>query len=267
MSSLVLKIIAIVTMVLDHVGYFVYDLPIPYSYELHMIFRIIGRISMPIFCFLIAEGFRKTRNPYRYAVRLAVAALASEIPYNLCFWSSPVATGSLNVMFTLLLGLIGLILYKLVLDKTKLPSISALTLIPVCLVTYYIGADYSFFAPLFIFFFYIASPEMPNGRLLTFIITVIFGFREVMQFGLLYFISIALSLMPFLPQYTPSGLSEWSCVQIFAAVSAVLLFLYNGKPGRRPEGKLGRLALKYSFYVFYPLHLIVLWIVFGLIIK
>ncbi len=267
MSSLTLKIIAIVTMVLDHVGYFIYGLQIPYSYELHLICRIIGRISMPIFCFMIAEGFRKTRDPYRYAARLALAALISEIPYNLCFWGSPIATGSLNVMFTLFFGLLGLIFYKLVLDKTKRPAVAVLTLIPICLAVHFLGADYSFYAPLFIFFFYLASPDTQNGRILTLIITLIFGFREVMQYGLLRFVSILTSLIPFVPTYESAGLTDWSCVQIFAAAAALLLFFYNGKPGRRPENKLGQLAVKYSFYLFYPLHLIIIWIIFGIILK
>ncbi len=262
MSSLALKLVAIITMAIDHVGYYLFYLDIPFSNELHILFRIVGRVSMPIFCFMIAEGFRKTRDPYRYAVRLAIAALISEIPYNLCFGDALISVGTINVMFTLLFGLVGLILYKFVLDKTKLTTVAVLTLIPIFLVTHYTGADYGFYAPLFIFLFYIASPEKPNGRMLTVLFTVIFGFREIIEYGFLK----TISLLPLLRTYEPSSLSEWSCIQIFAATAAVMLLFYNGKPGHVPESKMGRLVFKYSFYAFYPIHLILIWIIFRLII-
>ena len=54
MSILVLKIIAFLTMIVDHTGVIFY----PNS----QIFRIIGRISFPIFCFFIVEGFSHTKN-------------------------------------------------------------------------------------------------------------------------------------------------------------------------------------------------------------
>ncbi len=265
MSSLVLKIIAIIAMALDHVGFFLYDPEIPYSYELHLIFRIIGRIAMPIFCFMIAEGFRKTRDPYRYAARLAIAALISEIPYNLCFFNgTPVALGSLNVMFSLLLGLLGLILYKFILDKTKLWFVAILALIPICLAAHYLGTDYGFYAPLFIFLFYIARSDTQNSKAFTIIVALIFGFREVIEYGLLRFVSVLTSLVPSITRYEPKALTDWNYVQVFAAAAALLLLFYNGKPGYRPKNKLARQMLKYSFYLFYPIHLIIIWIIFQL---
>ncbi len=258
-----LKIVAIVAMTLDHIGYFIYDPSISYSYEIYLVFRIVGRISMPIFCFMIAEGFRKTKDQYRYAARLAVAALVSEIPYNLCFFGSPIAKGSLNVMFSLLLGLLGLIFYKIILEKTKLWIVAVLPIVPICLATHFLGADYGLYAPLLIFLFYLASnANKKAGNILTIIITVLFGLRDILQYVFLKLVSIL-----FLSQFEPSKLTDWSYIQIFSMLSVCFLLLYDGRLGRIPENKLRRLVFKYSFYLFYPLHLIIFWLVFRLICR
>jgi hypothetical protein len=92
-----LKIIAILTMLIDHTGYLFF----PHQ----MIFRTIGRIAFPIFAYQIAIGFQKTSSRKKYALRLFLFACISQIPY---FWFNPKLDfewGSLNIMFTLLLAL------------------------------------------------------------------------------------------------------------------------------------------------------------------
>ena len=83
----VLKIIAIVTMIIDHIGYLLGD---NYFY-----LRYIGRLSFPIFLFLIVEGYFKTKNYKKYIIRLITIALISEIPFNL-FRSNKVLYPSLQ---------------------------------------------------------------------------------------------------------------------------------------------------------------------------
>ena len=73
-SQEMLKIIACVTMLLDHIGATMVS-----GYGL----RIIGRIAFPIYCFLLVEGFTYTRNKAKYAMRLFVFALISEVPFDL----------------------------------------------------------------------------------------------------------------------------------------------------------------------------------------
>ena len=71
-----LKILACLTMLLDHIGAVFVR-----GYTL----RIIGRIAFPIYCFLLVEGVLHTKNPRRYGLRLGIGLLLSEIPFDLLF--------------------------------------------------------------------------------------------------------------------------------------------------------------------------------------
>lgn len=97
-ESDLLKYLAMVTMLIDHIGYM--------FFPGHMIWRVIGRISFPIFAWLIAAGWRRTRDWKRYAWRLFVFALLSQIPY---MYFSP---GKLNIFFTLSAGLVMIAVYE-----------------------------------------------------------------------------------------------------------------------------------------------------------
>ena len=77
-----LKLIAIITMTLDHIGIFFL---LPPTYYL---FRIIGRLSFPIFAFLIAEGFNYTKNIKKYLVRLLIFSIISEPILDKCFYGT-----------------------------------------------------------------------------------------------------------------------------------------------------------------------------------
>lgn len=100
-SGSTLKIIAILTMLIDHIG----AVLLPQ----YLFLRIIGRIAFPIFCFLLVEGFLHTHNIRNYALRLGLFALISEIPFDLAFYHAPFYWLHQNVFFTLFIGLLVLI--------------------------------------------------------------------------------------------------------------------------------------------------------------
>lgn len=101
MTSALLQCIAIVTMLIDHMGYRLFP-----QYQ---VFRMIGRISFPIFAFMLAQGFLHTSSRKKYAMRLAAFAIVSEIPYQLfsqgMLWNKYPWS---NIFFELLLGLAAL---------------------------------------------------------------------------------------------------------------------------------------------------------------
>lgn len=104
LDSFALKCIALLTMLIDHVGAILYpDI---------MILRIIGRISFPIYAFLVAEGFFHTKNVKKYMQRLLVFAIVSEIPFDLALTGKILEFGHQNVFFTLFAGLGLLELYS-----------------------------------------------------------------------------------------------------------------------------------------------------------
>jgi hypothetical protein len=114
-SGAVLKWIAIITMIIDHFAVAIYwNLP-ERSYMVYDVMRKIGRISFPIYCFLLVEGFFHTRNLKKYILNCLIFALLSEIPFDLAVHGKFVYIYGQNVYFTLVLGLIAIG----VLDKFK----------------------------------------------------------------------------------------------------------------------------------------------------
>ena len=114
-----LKLIAIITMFIDHTGAVILErMPMEHGIlVLDVIFRLIGRLGFPIFCFLLIEGFMHTRNVWKYAFRLLLFAFISELPFNLAFMGSLFYKNYQNVFFTLFLGLCALITIKFIEEK------------------------------------------------------------------------------------------------------------------------------------------------------
>lgn len=100
MTSFQLKLIAITTMLIDHIGAVLFP-------EI-IIFRIIGRLAFPLFAFLLTEGYRHTSNLKTYLTRLAVFALISQYP----FWQAFGYDAGLNIFFTLITGLLAIYLVE-----------------------------------------------------------------------------------------------------------------------------------------------------------
>ncbi|TCK97766.1 TraX protein [Natranaerovirga hydrolytica] len=217
MSSTTLKYIAILSMFIDHIGAILFPEIIG--------FRIIGRLAFPIFAFLLTEGFIHTKNIKRYTLRLVFFAIISEIPFNMAFYNRLFYMGHLNIFFTLLLGLVSLILFEKYKDKKNL--VGSLCVYMVMIIGLLLNVDYSIYGVLMIFVFYYFRYEYK---------------KIVIYIGAINTI-IALSSFSI-------NMNLQSLIQLFAIVSLAVIALYNGQKGKQ---------IQYFFYIFYPLHLMILY--------
>lgn len=222
MSILVLKIISFITMIIDHMGII--------FFPSNDIFRIIGRISFPIFCFFIVEGYFHSKNIKKYLFRILLLALISEVIYDLFMFNKPICFYRQNTCFELFLGLYTIFLFdKLIQNKYKILPI--LLLISSILLSNLLNLDYSYKGIILIFCFYVVNKlnlsKIKRILYLTLSVTIFFSISIISTPNIIY-LGIFLSL-PF-------------------------LLLYNGKLGYNNK------FLKYLFYFLYPLHLLILLI-------
>ena len=160
LTSAVLQLIAIITMLIDHIGLFIFDDPLA--------MRAIGRLAMPLFCFMLTEGFLHTKGKrLRYFGRLIAFAFISQLAFDLIHFaggggiitSLPVLlkTGllsnsiHLNVMFTLAIGFVAMaaIEYSAWIGFCSVPIL--------LIVAELLHTDYGAFGVLLIICFYLVS--------------------------------------------------------------------------------------------------------------
>lgn len=146
LSGSALKVIAILSMVIDHCAYFLMDNDAP-PYE---VMRCLGRIAFPVFAFLIAEGFAHTRNRKKYFGLLLGFAVVSEIPWYLLNG----VDGTHNVMFTLALGVAALVVF----EKLKKDAwLCVCTILFIAWLAAWLGVDYEWRGVLVIVIFYLSG--------------------------------------------------------------------------------------------------------------
>lgn len=159
-----LKIIAMISMVLDHAG----DLFFPGAIWL----RAAGRLAMPIFAFCIAEGYAHTRDRKKYLLRMGVFALISEIPFDLAF-ESRIGLSHQNIMLTFFLSILALMLYDGIRGEKaaggeRIPgwktALGVLAVGAVAALALLLKADYTIFAVISVFLFYVLRKKHPLLR-------------------------------------------------------------------------------------------------------
>lgn len=236
LSGSVLKLLAVVTMTIDHTAVILLKNTeiILFSFAghaltLYELMRYIGRISFPLFCFLLVEGFIHTHDRKAYGTNLLVFALISEIPWNLMRSGNVLCLKTQNVFFTLFLGYLGIFIIEKVFssppsgdeemkpsDRKRMLRAFGMLLILLAL-SILIRCDYGC-----------------SG----------FGFIILMYI---------LRLSPLLRAVIGSCVLSGRWVAGFAFIP---IAFYNGKRGFI-RGK----AAKYIFYAFYPAHLFVLYLI------
>jgi hypothetical protein len=230
LSGSTLKIIAVVTMMIDHFASAVilrmlqnqvHDLEsyntLLYEYN---VMRMIGRVAFPIYCFLLVEGYRYTRNAWKYAFRLGIFAIISEIPFDLALFNSGMDFNHQNVFFTLFIGLLTVKCMDMIWQKYQNSvegwTASAGVIILGAAAADILSTDYGSRGVLCIVIFYI----LRNSRL-----------WQVAAGNIAYV----------------NMLEEPTATFAFLPIAA-----YNGKRG---------LKLKYVFYAFYPAHLLLFYLI------
>jgi hypothetical protein len=249
MNSRVIKIVAIIAMTLDHVAHWglVYD-PL-----LNDVFRIIGRIAMPLFCMLVAYGVTKSRNPWKFAIRLIIFAIAVQVFLNLYLYRDLFAAGWYNVFFTLAFGVTAASLLKLceaVIKKYKGVMKWQQVL---CVFATFIGVIAALVIP------YILNSEfginfdygMPGVLLVIMFYLALRHSMRTLKITCVLIIALWCMMLPSIDWWVTHSLGlpiQWFALM---AVPFILLFV---------DRKLKITVFeKYAFYIFYPLHIAVIF--------
>jgi hypothetical protein len=184
--------------------------------------RIIGRIALPLFAFCISEGYIHTKDKKRYLKRLAVFALVSEIPFNLLFNGTIFYLGHQNVILTFFIAILSLIVFdKITQNKKKISFVFG-----------------TFIVILFGFLALILKTDYNFFAVSLVFIYCVFNnkgnnVRNVI--GTIYQLLI-----------------RNVGIYIYGALSCIPIFLYNGKKGK---------GIKWLFYVFYPGHMLIIYLI------
>ncbi len=246
-TSAVLKITALVTMTLDHIGH-MFAIPLLYVTTpvpmLYYVLRTVGRVAFPLYAFMLSEGCRHTQNVKKYLLRMAVFAAVSEIPFNLVCGKTLSYPEGQNVFFTLFLGLCACYIVRLLEENGK----SILWSIPVtallCASAFVLSTDYAWYGVLFVWLCSVTHKLQPALRC------------AILAVGLL------LIAQPW-EVFSHPGVQVYAsnCArQFFGSIVALpLILLYNGQKGNLRMHK-------YFFYAYYPAHLLLLWLLYTLVI-
>lgn len=240
-----LKIIATIAMFVDHftkttfttaIGIMLSSEKIPYEVYLQAeeikfsVLLNIGKIAFPIYCFLLVEGFCHTRSKRKYIFWMALFALISEIPFDLCIWDTmarrrgtfPFFWEYQNVFFTLLLGVCALYFIESFSKKTdnkeekiKAICIQSIGSIVASIIAVIIHSDYEATGVICIVFIYLTR----NYRILQIVCVI-----------------LILGIFP---------------LSLYGVFLCLIMLMYNGKRGT--------IRHKYMYYAFYPLHFLILY--------
>ncbi|MBR5485803.1 MAG: hypothetical protein IKV41_04770 [Oscillospiraceae bacterium] len=144
-------------MLLDHIAVIIIFSLLgssPWLLPVFTLLRTVGRLSFPIFCFLLSEGFRHTKSRKRYFLRLACFAVISEIPFNLAYAGTVYCSDKQNIFFTLAAALVTLCAFERF--KNSLPLKIAATAAG-CAVSLLLNTDYAVTGIIIPLMFYISS--------------------------------------------------------------------------------------------------------------
>lgn len=232
LSGTALQALAALSMTVDHIGAVIMrEKQIAWAAVLHEMpilfaLRAIGRAAFPIFAFLLVQGMLHTRSRKRFILRLAVFALLSELPFDLAFYGVFYYPDHQNIFFTLLLGAACIAL----LDSGRVPGVVAV--LGTSLLAQLLCTDYAALGVLTILMFWRLSEKGAAGVVMVLLL------------------------------FTGVCLMDGQRVYLFCLLSLPFLLCYNGARGG-PTGRIGASVRRWGFYLYYPVHLLVLSVLAG----
>ncbi len=274
LSSFILKIAAIVTMTLDHLGLLMYDYF--FHTDVALIFRDVGRIALPLFCFMVAEGVTYTKSFKKYIARMAIIAAAVLAAQIFMEYVMKYSLRQGNIFFDLI---VGAVIIKLLSDKKI--YIRLLALLPALFSVacyfafayeeafghrsldffpYFLRLQYPFYSTLMITAFFLSkklaekltakSGESAKRLVSNVFAALVVVIATLINFGVEYAFDHGVI----------NGFSTASDYyqQNFAMLAGVLLLFYSGKRGYNAKW------FKYGQYLYYPLHILALFGIFTL---
>lgn len=221
-----LKYIAVIAMIIDHIGMCFISVTNP----LYILFRVIGRITAPIMCYFLVEGFQYTSSKKKYAIRLFIFAVISQFPYAFCRYNKLLVL-DFNMIFNLFLCFCILLCYS----KIRNCILKCLSIFLLMALSFF--CDWSIIAPLWVLMFYIFKDSIN---------------KKVISFSLISIVQVAMGII-----FRVKNNYQWygELWQLGLYLSIPLIYLYNGEKGKCDAFN------KWFFYIIYPLHLFL----FGLI--
>ena len=224
LSGNVLKVIAAITMLIDHIGYLLFPG--------NLLLRIIGRLAYPIYAFMIAEGCRYTQNKLRYFLGIFILAIVCQTVYFVVVQDpglSILVTYSISILLIYAWQFCQKAFSEAGVGKRILSVLLLITLITaVYVLNLFVTVDYGFWGsmvPLIAGLFMRRDGKESKMD------------RKVVHVSMLGIGLLLLSM-------------EYGYIQPYCLLALPLLYLYNGQRGKR--------KMKYFFYIFYPAHLVVL---------
>lgn len=301
LTSFAIKVIAIVTMLIDHCGAVFVERELalikatvpnyegdPTYVALNItdgIMRSIGRIAFPLFIFLLIQGFMHTRNRLKYAIRLGLFALISEVPFDMAFRNTYFTMSYQNVFFTLFLGFLFMCVADFIYKKHIAPWLGYVSIV---LNSVFIG----FFCVMIVNTIgYTKFNTTPFANLGALVAVAVFAaitviveilvcrkkpFEELSRLALSITVLILLMFVAGLlyTDYNVGGVLAiavaYACresktktivgavitlaltcgfIEAVAIVDYFIVAKYNGERGK---------SMKYFFYAFYPCHLLII---------
>lgn len=211
-------------MLIDHIAW----LFLPTASAAGQAMHFIGRITAPVMCFFISEGYHYTKNLRRYFIRMCIFAVISHFAYAFCFNGGFLEKGTESVIATLTLSLLSVHVF----NSEKI--IKALKLPLILLIAYFAErCDWGAAAVMFTLTFELARGSRKNQMLA-------------------YSAAAFLYVLPTIRTFIYGHDIFWENIYKFGVFLPLpLLILYNGEKG-------GGKYTKWVFYIFYPAHLIFL---------